>query len=592
MKKTNNKTSIILSVIALAMIIVLAAGITFSWVEGGDKGYVESPEVVISTGSSLTMRCNGQTTNEITIPSANLYETSSADGRNFFFPLADNSTNIQGDMTFREGTPADENTKYLSLDFELEAGNSGSPVYFGAGTMVRCDNENVMNALRMCFNFNDGTTTKVFKPNQMPGTDVTMSYSPITEIDTDGNVTATGKTETYAYGNYYFKGETDSSNYLFTIQSGETMNITLTLWLEGTEIDTAFTAEDLGVYIEFTTLNDDVVKYNFVDNTHNYSTCLSENWVSLKEEENNTEYETMMYIYDLDNDRYYAMNKATDGTSSWSAYISRNITNFSFRRYTLALDRAWNEWLPKMDEIPLSSNNEHTYVAICGKADYNTESNWLENVGPCGGYWKNSTGTFRVYFQNEAGWTAPYCYAWDANDDYVDESYPGILMTLSHKNNNYDVYYCDLNESDNIVGIQFNSEGISGRSTIYCEDQYNIYAYDSNQNPLLGDWNSAPQMGWDSHRQMFSYTIYGTGKFYVILKSDSGQYPGANQQGIECEFGKNYKIAWDEGSSAQRYQHDVTNTDYFFSGFTTWYSSTDSNGVYLYTGKENSLIFY
>ena len=116
-KRTSKKTKIILSITALVEVLVLVAAVTFSWIEGGNKGYINGSEVVISSGSSLTMMQDGKITSSITIPACTLEETSSLDGRNFFFPMADNTSSNTNSMTFREGTPADRNTKYISLDF-------------------------------------------------------------------------------------------------------------------------------------------------------------------------------------------------------------------------------------------------------------------------------------------------------------------------------------------------------------------------------------------------------------------------------------------------------------------------------------------
>ena len=86
-KAKSKKTRIILSIMALAEVLVLIAGVTFSWMEGGNSGCVKGSDIVISAGSSLTMIRDGKTTTSIVIPDCTLEETSSADGRNFFFPF-------------------------------------------------------------------------------------------------------------------------------------------------------------------------------------------------------------------------------------------------------------------------------------------------------------------------------------------------------------------------------------------------------------------------------------------------------------------------------------------------------------------------
>lgn len=497
MRKFNN-TRIILSLTALALVVILAAGFTFSWMEGGNKGYINGNQIVISSGSNLTMRQDGKTTAAIVIPAGTLEEVSSADGRNYFFPMADNTSSETDKMTFREGTAADENTRYVSVDFELEAGDSATDVYLGAGTIVQCDNSAVMNALRMSFNFNDGSTPVVFKPNQMPGIDG-VTYSPITTIDRLGTPTVK-ETATQSYGDFYYKGD-GVSEPIFSLDKSETLNITLSIWLEGTE----FSGDDiananLSVYIDFTTTVDDLVKYNFVDNTHGYGDAKAEYWVSKTNSLNGSSYETMMYIFDNTSQRYYAMEKVVAETATsgaqWEVYIPQSISNFYFRRYSIDIDQWWNEWEPDMTDIKTDPNGEHTFIAICG----NTKGEGTELAG-CYGYWQDESDTIRVYFQNNVKWDNLYCYAFLNDGTWVTSAWPGSRMTYSHNNSEgYAIYYIDLKDASNLKGIQFNN--------------------------------------------------------------------GVNTA-----------------------QYEITDTQYFFNGYITWYLSSTSNGSWLYTEELNSLIY-
>ena len=489
-KAKSKKTRIILSIMALAEVLVLIAGVTFSWMEGGNSGYVKGSDIVISAGSSLTMIRDGKTTTSIVIPDCTLEETSSADGRNFFFPMADNTSSKTSSMKFREGTPSDENSKYLSLDFQLVAGDSPTDVYLGAGTIIQSSNQDVMNALRMSFSLNNGETPIVFKPTQMPGITEAVTYSPITAINTETGVATQTSTETKAYGDYYYSG--DGSEHLFHLDQSETLNITLSIWLEGTEFSGDSVAnKDLSIYIDFTTTADDLVKYNFVDNGHSRADATSTLWVANKAQ-NNT-YDTMMYIYDINASRYYAMNKTSNTT--WETYLPKSITNFYFRRYSIDIDQWWNEWEPDMSNIKTDPNGEHTFINICGNGtDEGTE------LRGCYGYWQDENDTIRVYFQLESGWTALKCYAWKSDKTPVTASRPGSEMKFSHNNGNKPVYYIDLTNASSLAGIQFNN---------------------SNDND----------------------------------------------------------------------KYEITDTQYFFNGFITWYKDANSNGKWLYTDETNSLIY-
>ena len=469
MKKSNNK-NIIMTLVALLLIFSLTVGFTYSWIEGGNKAYINSNEITITTGSNLTIRDNdGIPTTELTFPVSDLYEVSSADGRSFFIPTNDNTTNAQASMTFRTGTPFDENTKYISLDFQIEAGDSTTSVYIGSGTVVRCADAEINKALRMAFYENDGSSPKVFMPSQMPGVD-NITYNPIVAIDNNGKVLAdvgTDEVETVAYGKYYFKGTgkdqsgNDRSTPIFNLEAYEVLNVTMVLWLEGTEIINEISETEINVNIEFTTNSDDLVEYTFVDNTHGFSHGKTEYWVTKTQEDGTSKYETMMYLYDKVNDKYYAMFKSDnyDNNHEWNVYVPSKVSNFTFRRYSIDLDRCWNEWVPDMRKAVDGS----TYIAICGKRNSNASEGWEANVGPCGGYWQDAKNTIRVFFEikTATGWGDPKCYAWTSVNSHP-LGYAGKTMTYSHS-----VYETQNNKQVEVAKIFFIDISISDGSVIH-----------------------------------------------------------------------------------------------------------------------------
>lgn len=239
-------------VIALVLITVLAASITFSWVENGKPRNISAEGIIVSSGNDLILRQDGKIINSIVIPpSCKLHEVSSADGKNYFFPTTDNKSNLTAAMTFREGVPEDKNSGYLCIDFQLEAGDSDAVVYLGADTAVQCSSQDVSEALRVAFSKNDGSNPIIFKPGQVSGISDTAFYYPISSISADGIPTTTAVT-TDAFGDYCFS-ENDNKP-VFSISEGETLNLTLSIWLEGT----AFTGNsienaEINVYIDFIT---------------------------------------------------------------------------------------------------------------------------------------------------------------------------------------------------------------------------------------------------------------------------------------------------------------------------------------------------
>lgn len=609
MKKLIGKKNLIMSAIALLLIAVMVAGVSYSWTEGGNKGNVHGNDIVISTGSSLTMRQDGKVTNSIIIPAGTLEETSSADGRNFFFPLVSNKKNTTSDMIFREGIPADENKRYVSVDFELQAGDKPTPVYLGAGTIIQCKNNAVLNALRMSFNLNDGSDPIVFKPNQMPGVHEAVTYSPITAITGAGAAT-TGTTATKAYGDFYYRGK--NSLPLFDLEPNETLNITLTLWLEGTEFSGKdIKGSELSVFIDFTTTVDDLIKYNFVDNTHGYNS-VTEYWVSDK----SGDYNTMMYIFDNDTNRYYAMEKIVDGgetaPSTWSAYVPDTIKNFYFRRYSIDIDQWWNEWEPNMGSgILKDPNGEHTYVAICG----NTKNLKIENYG-CYGYWKDQYGTFRIYFEMKAPFSELRCYAWDSKGDPCPSTgtWPGAEMTHIDDITNKNMYYIDLKETEDIAGIQFNN---GGETRVYLENfnygaNTGAYAYfydkDNVEKHPLGGW-SGKLATYEANNTVGKYFVDFTTSaenhgrdFYIIANNEfngnntvskhpaSGGASGGKTGGVYRFYNGSTTLQ----KLAEPYEVSTKNGSLYkmnFNGACFWYENASSNGFYIYTQPYESLIY-
>lgn len=601
---TNSKNKrIFVSLTALLLIVALAVGFTYGWSEGGDRADISGNNITISSGSNLTMRQDDKITSSIIIPACTLEETSSVDGRNFFFPLGNNTTSNTSTMSFREGVASDVNTKYISVDFELEAGEKPVDVYLGAGTIIQCESKELLNALRLAFYYNDGSDPLIFKPNQMPG--VEMEFSPIATIEpVSGDATLVSTpVVTEAFGSYYYKGD-DKSTPLFTLEKDETKNISLAIWLEGTEFTSADIAgKNLDIYIDFTTTVDDLIRYVFIDNCHSRNSAELNQWVSNNMEVGTVDYETMMYLYDKTAERYYALEKQVDesdptvNTHTWIGYIPKTIRDFYFRRYSIDIDEWWNEWEPDMANIP-TINNTRTYVAIAGQ-----ETSEGENLDGCYGYWKDQYGTYRIYFQLECAWNDLHCYAWNTSGkaSATTGAYPGIGMTFV-RNVDDDpkkpLYYIDLKESENIDGLTFNNGKTA--TTIYLGKNYgaNTHAYVfGSTGEVFGAWPGAKAQidpGTGMYYVNFNTGTAGT-EFYVVVNNGNGgsgnQFPESG--GYMGYTGNAYEFY--EGSFEPVDQkYDVKNEtfdNYIFNGSIFWYKTDSENGFTTYLRSKDSKIF-
>ena len=485
MEKRKFKSSrVLLSVLALFEAVLLTVGVTFAWMEGGKRSEIKSNGIIITAGSNLIMYQDGSIVTDIILDPCELEETSSKDGRNFFFPMADNSSSITSEMTFREGTPADRNKKYISTDFELKASDTNANVYLGAGTIIECNNPKVLSALRMSFSCNDGSDPIVFKPNQLPGIPQAVTFSPITSID-DAGVATTGTQETKSYGDYYYKGTNDSTA-LFNIEAQQKKHLTLSIWLEGTEFGPSDNVANCGlkIYIDFTTSVDDLVRYNLKDNTHGYTDAKFKGWITQQDQLAGQKYDTMMYLYDTAADRYYAMSKSNSYNKDhiWSVYVPDTIENFVFRRYCVDIDTYWNEWNTGFTgNIPNDPYGGYTYVAIAGNRKNTAGS--VTALQYCGGYWMDSKDTIRVFFElDDSTWKNLKCYAWEneangnkGNFSNSTGAFPGKSMTFAaNSDNNHPVYYIDIENASKLGGIQFTSDG---NNVLITDSQYFFSGY-------------------------------------------------------------------------------------------------------------------
>lgn len=471
MKKLNIK-KLLLLVMALTLISVQGS---FSWIEGLEQGgYVKLNQVVITSGGGLVMKQNGEITDNITASNFKLDEVSSSDGRNYFFPMTNTDTNNFGLTRFRKGTPADRNKRYVCVDFTLEASDENfNKVYLGSGTLVKCSNVKLMDALRMSLSFNDGSNPMVFKPTQVAGE--TANFSPITSIHDEGNAIQTS-VNSKSYCDYYYRGE-DVNNHIFDFTNRKVLNVTLSIWLEGTAFDYNDELEsELSIFFQFTT-PEDLVKYCFEDDCHAITDAQPNNWISDRVKDNGVEHETLMYVFDKDTQQYYAMQWIKD-TTRWIGYIPKNVTDFYFRRYSFKIDKWWNQWEPDMQNIPVV-NDERTYVAIYG---YETVdgTTWEQDGGY--GYWKDEKDTIRVYFQLENAWDNLRCFITGSGGTHPLAERPGVEMIFSHyagDSNSQDnsvskpVYYIDIPDRKTITTIEFNNSDINQRLEI--SDSHNFF---------------------------------------------------------------------------------------------------------------------
>ncbi len=132
--KSSDKKSMLLSISALFLILLVAAGITFSWIEGGSSFVIQSDDanqtlktgklgdkykyfdgLVIDPDSTTTLDLMSMDKNAGDAQELVFAQAYSSDGKDFYFP------EDETDREPRAATPNDKGTKYINFSFNTLA---------------------------------------------------------------------------------------------------------------------------------------------------------------------------------------------------------------------------------------------------------------------------------------------------------------------------------------------------------------------------------------------------------------------------------------------------------------------------------------
>lgn len=413
---------ICLSIIALLEAILIITAATFSWIEGTKDGYVKDTGSTVSAGAGLLFKTlDGAPLTKLELPEVKLEDCSSIDGRNFYFPISESEVSSTAtSLKFRAGTDADVNTKYISQDFIVEA-LATSKIYIDGFSSVECDsNPEILKALRISLNFNDGKEPIVLCPGLISDPTV-KTTSAVSSISQYGLATLQNTTA-YAFNKYGF----NTGNPVAVINSGETKRVTFTMWLEGTDIDCVLEnipSNTIKVNLILSTLENPTQEIKFIDYSPN-------SWVNDTADNKNIN----MYVIDESNEKRYIMSVDSDGIT-YRANIPINVEDVYFARFDPTDETLnYNSWAKG---TTISRGNSRTYYAI-GQGKEIDAVNY--------GYWVSDscTGVVNVElteapldntlkFTNTNDWSNVYAYFFDSSketdDKTVGNAWPGTKMT-------------------------------------------------------------------------------------------------------------------------------------------------------------------
>lgn len=284
-----NKLSLsrlVYSIVSLMLMLMMLITASHAWMSNRLTSQMQNTEeyITIDADAGLQINYGDQDSSDGSIKissNVKLTECSSADGKNFFFPLSEYqdvratsnpeedpdapTDNPDGDFVdkagtkdfiYRKATANDKNTKYISIDLSLKS-KDPTEVYLTKDSHIL---GNAAKAIRVAFIDNSPGGNSVVFDNGVQN--FGEEYWAIQTYRNNSPSMKLCKAETFA--GYAFRTP------LFNLNAGEERSITVNIWLEGTDKDCTkdvANLSDLDIYIKFSTSVQEQESYKFVDHT-------------------------------------------------------------------------------------------------------------------------------------------------------------------------------------------------------------------------------------------------------------------------------------------------------------------------------------
>lgn len=345
----SRKTGIIMSVVSLMLIISLLVVATYSWVETGSEGEVDSSNnLSFDVSPDLDITGDNVKDGKILIEHFSLREVSSVDGRNVYVP--DDSNNGDGDgvtstdeLRFREANPADvyngdednkpANMRYVAFSFYISSPSGvDTEVYLAGNSSISGTGAEYV---RMSIDTHDNNAPKVFSSAVEQG--YLKTVQAVSSIDKEG-VASTSTQKAEAFATYAYVGE---ANPLFILKANEKKLVTVTLWLEGASGDfpDSLDKSSISAHINIKTTQDYTNTIKVVDRTLG-------NWVY--------DSNSYLFVYDADSENISYKMDYDSSSKTWTANIPQSVTKVYFRRWNPEdASVKWNYWGEKEHPITL-----------------------------------------------------------------------------------------------------------------------------------------------------------------------------------------------------------------------------------------------
>lgn len=414
------------------------------------------------SASSLRINKDKFSANKIEIPAFTLDEASSLDGRNIYFPVGKSFTTNTADMFFREGNKGDENVHYVYKNFELKGTSGNTPVYIksyeikieeadsphdsevnaiyhdqltvGYDSQGRPNSQTIPHhqcPIRFAFIADSGVAPVVIDPSAQVIDYVDNSAGAVSLVNDEGvpelrntfpDISNNNVGNNWDSFQSYYYGNTP----LFIIPGGETLNVTLVIWLEGTlpESD-KYIGKKISVDIDIESNFADMDTITFYDDSQPDNSGGQAHWVSNDDPIVACSYEDP--FSDETPKRWKTVIMAKTAQYTWTAKIPKKaVTNISFYRLSRTngstqstIYNAWHTtenistWVTASD-IPSNwysggsmdlqttrqffdnstntYNNALVYTAVHGNG-YSVTDSTPRRLAPCVGYWNYTGGS-------------------------------------------------------------------------------------------------------------------------------------------------------------------------------------------------------
>ena len=244
----------------------------------------------------------------------------------------------------------------------------------------------------------EGGTYPVISPGVSTG--FQRPYAPVTQID---DHSGSSKVVIPAFASSIDDYNNGSGNPLFTIQAGQTLSLSMIIWLEGTDPDCTedvYAGKFIDMNLVFATpqsQGEEMYTYQFLDKT-------KENWIDdVIKTDTGVSFKPVIQLYDMENHKGYMMKVHDDEEGKPTIWQCRapvdliNSDHIMFRRVNpMKEDEVWNYWdtdgFNGISEAVVDSTVYFTAFSDGSPTNAKNENGTAYTGAPaksCGGLWGN-----------------------------------------------------------------------------------------------------------------------------------------------------------------------------------------------------------